>query len=198
MSEKGMKMLQQKGLLKLIKEFKVSPCEVCVLGKSTKLPYKQSFFRAGKCLEYIHCDLWGPARTETLGGGKYFLSIMDDFSRKVWILLLKNKSDTLSAFKTWISEVENEKHCSVQSLRTDNGMEFLSNKFQELCRENGIKRKFTVPGNPQQNGVVKRMNRTLLDRVRSMLISSSLPKCLWGEAVSTASYLINNSPSAAL
>lgn len=145
-------------------------------GKSTKLPYKPSKYSAKSHLEYVYCDLWGPSRTETLGGARYYISIMDDFSRKLWVFTLKDKSEAFQKFKMWCEEVENEKKCRVQCLRIDNGLEFLSTEFQVYCRNKGIKRHKTVPGNPQQNGIIERMNRTLLDRARCMLLSSGVPK----------------------
>ena len=86
----------------------------------------------------------------------------------------------------------------IKVLRTDNGLEFVSEQFNEFCRKIGIKRHKTVPHTPQQNGLVERMNRTILERVRCMLLSAGLPKAFWGEAANTTAYLINRCPSSAL
>ena len=83
-------------------------------------------------------------------------------------------------------------------LRTDNGLEFVSDQFNTLCTHHGIKRHKTVAGTPKQNGLAERMNRTILERVRCMLLGAGLPKVLWGEATNTGAYLINKSPSSAL
>lgn len=83
-------------------------------------------------------------------------------------------------------------------MRTDNGTEFCNADFDSLCAESGIRRHNTVPYTPQQNGIAERMNRTLLERVRAMLVTSGLPKLFWGEAILTACYLINGSPSVPL
>lgn len=147
-------------------------------------------------LDYIHVDLWGPSRTERLGGAKYFLSIIDDYSRKVWLYMLKSKDQTLNKFKEWCAEVENTTNRKVKCLRTNNDLEFVSSEFNKFCVIKGIKRHKTVPGHPQQNGVVERMNRTILERVRCMLSSSGLPKRFWGKAADTTVYVINRSPSA--
>lgn len=82
--------------------------------------------------------------------------------------------------------------------RTDNGLEFLSKEFEDFCKKKGIKRHKTVPRNPQQNGVAERLNRTLLERVRCMLLGSGVPKKFWAEAVTTAAKLLNKCPSAAI
>ncbi|KAH9770761.1 hypothetical protein KPL71_012475 [Citrus sinensis] len=86
----------------------------------------------------------------------------------------------------------------VKRLRTDNGLEYCSKEFDEFCREKGIARHKTVRHTPQQNGLAERMNRTLVEKVRCMLFSANLSKHFWAEAVTTAAYLINRSPSSAL
>ncbi|KAK9078793.1 hypothetical protein SSX86_002851 [Deinandra increscens subsp. villosa] len=149
-------------------------------------------------LDYAHADLWGPARTESLGGARYFLSIIDDFSRRVWVIILKTKDEAFRRFKEWKIAVENQYGKKLKKLRTDNGLEFCNSQFDQFCKEFGVIRNHTVPGTPQQNGLVERMNRTLLNKVRCMLHSSGLPKSFWAEAVVTATYLVNRSPSTAI
>ncbi|KAL0409123.1 UNVERIFIED_CONTAM: Retrovirus-related Pol polyprotein from transposon TNT 1-94 [Sesamum radiatum] len=106
--------------------------------------------------------------------------------------------EVFEKFKTWKTFVENQTGKRIKTLRTDNGLEFCNKQFSELCDEFGIKRHNTTPYTPQQNGVAERMNRTLLNKVRCLLISSGLPKTFWGEALLTAAYLINRSPSVPL
>ncbi|CAH9077615.1 unnamed protein product [Cuscuta europaea] len=183
----------------------VSPipfCEGCVLGKQHRVQFPVSSYpsepKSKAVLDYIHADVWGPSSVPTHGGRRYFLSIIDDFSRKVWVCLLEHKSDVYVRFKEWKNMVENQTECKVKTLRTDNGLEFCNKDMDRLCIESGIRRHKTVPYTPQQNGLAERMNRTLLDKVRSMLATSGLPKKFWGEAVNTATYLINRSPSVPL
>lgn len=76
-------------------------------------------------------------------------------------------------------------------MRTDNGLDFCSKEFAEYCQNKGIARHLTVPGTPQENGLAERMNRTLLELLRYMLLIASFSKTFWAEAVVTASYLIN-------
>jgi len=96
--------------------------------------------------------------------------------------------------------VETQTWKKVKKLRTDNGLEFCSGDFNEFCTNQGIARHKTIPRNPQQNGVVERMNKTLLERARCMLSNAGLwhQHDLWTEAVSTACYLVNHSPHSAL
>ncbi|GKC96423.1 retrovirus-related pol polyprotein from transposon TNT 1-94 [Tanacetum coccineum] len=86
----------------------------------------------------------------------------------------------------------------VKKLRTYNGLEFCNREFEQLCIESGIARHLTVSGTPQQNGLAELMNRTLMDKVRCLLVQSGLPKTFWAEATCTAAYLINRSPSTAI
>ena len=86
----------------------------------------------------------------------------------------------------------------MKRIRIDNGLEYFSEQFNKLCEDEGIARHKIVRGNPQQNGLGERMNRTILERVRCMIINAGLPKSFWGEVVATTCYLINRCPSQAI
>ena len=103
-----------------------------------------------------------------------------------------------NTFISWRTLVEKQTGKFIKTLRTDNGLEYCSNEFNEYCRKEGIERHKTAPRNPQQNGLAERMNRTLIERVRCMLHSAGLDRPFWGEAVKTACYLVNRCPSAAI
>jgi hypothetical protein len=94
--------------------------------------------------------------------------------------------------------VEKSTGQKVKTLRSDNGGEYTSNEFEAYLREEGIKHEVTVPHTPEQNGVAERMNRTIVEVARCMLAESKLPRKFWAEAVSTAVYLRNRSPSSAV
>lgn len=94
--------------------------------------------------------------------------------------------------------MKNEKRCYLKCLRTDNGLEFCSKEFDNFFMEKAIKRHRTVPLNPQQNGVAERANRTILERVRSMLLASGMEKKFWAEAAATAVKLMNMCPSSSI
>jgi len=155
---------------------KLEFCEHCILGKQHRVKFNSGMHHSSRPFEYVHSDLWGPSKTLTNGGGSYFLSIIDDYSRRVWIFVLKNKSDTFEKFKEWHTLIENQTGTKLKGLRTDNALEFVSEQFNEFCRLKGIKRHRTIPRTPQQNGLVERMNKTLLERVRCMLLGAGLPK----------------------
>ena len=118
----------------------------------------------------------GPASTSTHGGTSHVLSIIDDYSRKVWLFLMRHKSEVFEKFKNFKTMIEVQTGKKIKCLRTDNGLEFCNAPMDEFCAEFGIKRHKTVPYNWHQNGVAEQMNRTLLDRVRAMLAASGLSK----------------------
>ncbi|GKV30830.1 hypothetical protein SLEP1_g39605 [Rubroshorea leprosula] len=153
--------------------------------------------RSHKFLDLIHADTC-QVPAVSIGGCSYFVTFIDDFSRKVWIFMLKRKSDAFEKFKKFKALVENQKGTKIKCLRTDNGGEFCSKEFDDFCNEHGIKRHLTVPGTPQQNGVAERMNRTLMERARCMMSTAKLGKEFWAKAVNTACYLINRSPTISL
>ena len=90
-----------------------------------------------------------------------------------------------------MNEVENQLDKSIKALRTDRGHEYLTKQFEELCIEKGIIRKLTTHYTPQQNGVVERRNRTLLDMTRSMMAQTNLPISFWGDVLLTVAYILN-------
>lgn len=182
----------------VIKKETVKLCESCLLGKGKKLSYGSGKHTSTKPLDYCHSDLWGPSSEKSTGGGKYFLSIIDDISRKVWVWILKDKSEAFEKFKTWCKAVEVEKGYGLKCLRTDNGLEFVSKEFDTFCKLRGIKRHHTAPRNPQQNGTIEHLNRTLLERVRCCDDHSRNAKEVLGIVASTAAKVINKCPSSAI
>ncbi|NHV87478.1 DDE-type integrase/transposase/recombinase [Escherichia coli] len=119
--------------------------------------------------------MWAYAYSFHGGGAQYFVTFIDDFSRKVWAYPLRSKDQVLKVFQTLVTLVETQTGKKVKCLRSDNGGEYTSKAFQDFCDMKGIKREFTAPYNPQQNGVAERMNRTIQEKVRSMLSYASLP-----------------------
>ena len=177
MSEKGMKTLLSKGKLPDLKNVDVGLCEDCIFGKQKKV----SFTKIGKTpkaerLELVHTDVWGPSPVSSLAGSLYYVTFIDDSTRKLWVYFLKKKSKVFDTFRKWKAMVENETGLKIKRVRSDNGGEYRDNRFREFCANNGIKMEKTVPMTPQQNGVAERMNRTLNERARSMRIHAGLPK----------------------
>ncbi|KAL0359383.1 UNVERIFIED_CONTAM: Retrovirus-related Pol polyprotein from transposon TNT 1-94 [Sesamum angustifolium] len=126
-SQKGLELLQKEGVL-IDKIEKLKFCDECVMGKQHKVQFPASQnpnpVSSSSILDYVHADVWGPSNVSTHGGNKYFLSIIDNFSRKVFVFLMKHKSDVFENFRKWKILVENQTGKKLKVLRTDNGLEF--------------------------------------------------------------------------
>lgn len=196
--EKALQGLVKQGLLKGAKTGKIDFCEHCVLGKQTRVKFGAAIHRTKGTLDYIHTDVWGPSRNVSLGGKRYFVTFIDDFSRYVWVYPMSQKDEVLDIFLKWKILIETQTGRKIKRLRSDNGGEYKSDPFLKVCQDEGIVRHFTVPGMPQQNGVAERMNRTLIEKVRCMLSHSGLGKSFWAEALSYATHIVNRLPASAL
>ena len=142
-------------------------------------------------LELLHMDLVGPSQIASLSGKHYTYVIVDDYSRFCWVAFLTHKNDAFEAFKSLAKRVQNEKGYFITSLRSDHGKEFVNESFEKFCSKRGISHNFSCPRTPQQNGVVERKNRTLIEMARTMLNEYSLPSYFWAEAINTSCYILN-------
>ncbi|GJY76876.1 putative RNA-directed DNA polymerase [Tanacetum coccineum] len=194
MSEKGMSILSKKNVLSGVHDINLKKCSHCLAGKQTRLAFKsRSPFRMENILDLVHSDVCGPMKTKTLGGCSYFVTFIDDHSRKVWVYTLKTKDQVLDVFKQFHALVERQTGKKLKCIRTDNGGEYIG-PFDAYCREHGIQHQKTPPKTPQLNGLAERMNRTLVERVRCLLSHAGLPASFWGEALNTAVHVINLTP----
>ena len=176
-----------------------SICEGCLMSKQTRRPFpSQTDFTAKERLELVHGDICGPISPPTLTGNKYFLLFVDDFSRAMWVYMIKSKDEAFSCFKKFRVLVEKESKQEIKVLRTDRGGEFCSNEFVKYCEDVGIVRHYTAPYSPQQNGVVERRNRTVVAMGRSLLKERDMPSYMWAEAIRHAVYLLNRLPTRAV
>ena len=196
-------------------------CEVCVQGKQTKLPFKGSRAPTTRLLERIHSDLCGPITPTAFNGVKYILTLIEDFSHFTVIYGLKSNSEVFEHLKVYEARVTSKFNLKISQFRCDNGTEYVNKQvedfFREISqfrcdngteyvnkqvedffREKGIDYELTIPGTPENNGVAERMNRTLLDKGRCLLLGTELSKSFWFEAVLTATYLTNRTPTRAL
>ena len=198
--EKGLRILHRNGMVEGMPNFSLdfNFCEHCVYGKHNRVSFPSGAKRENKILELVHSDVFGPMSVPSLGKSVYYVSFIDDFSRNTWIYFLRKKSEVFDRFKEFKALVENQTEKKIKVLRTDNGGEFCKKEFEEFCKKCGIARQKNTPYTPQQNGVAERMNRTLMEKARSMLSGTGLGQEFWAEAVETACYLVNRSPSSAL
>jgi transposase InsO family protein len=125
------------------------------------------------------------------GGSKYGLVIVDDFSRFTCVFFLQDKLETQDTLKRFLRIAQNEFELKVKKIRSDNGSKFKNLEVKECLEEEGIKHEFSAPYTPQQNGVVKRKNRTLIDMARTMLGEYKTPEQFWSEDVNTSCHAIN-------
>ncbi|KAH9734881.1 Integrase catalytic domain-containing protein [Citrus sinensis] len=194
MSEQGLKIFSERKLLPGLKLVSLPFCEHCVTSKQYRLKFSRSVARSKCILDLIHSDVW-ESLDISMGGAKYMVNFIDDYSRRCWVYPIKKKSDVFSMFKEYKARVELESGKKIKCLRTDNGGEYTDGEFFAFCKQECIQRQFTVAYTPQQNGVAERMNRTLTERIRVMLRTAGLPNSFWAEAAKTACYIVNRSPS---
>ena len=176
-------------------------CVACIEGKQCRKPFPVSSPRlekTSKVLELIHSDLCGPMDPLSIHGDRYFLTFIDDFTRKTFICFLKSKDSVCEAFKIFRMRVENETNEKIKCLRTDNGSEYVNDAMLNELKKWGIRHETTIPYSPEQNGLAERANRTIVEKARCMLQGANLPKGLWVEACRASVYLKNRSPTKAL
>ncbi|KAJ9542402.1 hypothetical protein OSB04_028908 [Centaurea solstitialis] len=169
-------------------------CPGCEKGKMKRASHPPKPEQGSKSpLSLLHMDLCGPMKFQSLASKKYILVIVDDFSRYTWTKFLKTKDETSSLIINFIKVVQVQLKLPVQTVRTDNGTEFKNNVLKAFYNSFGISQTFSAARTLEQNGVVERRNRTLVEAARSMLAESQLPQYLWAEVVNTACYTQNRS-----
>ncbi|GJR33880.1 retrovirus-related pol polyprotein from transposon TNT 1-94 [Tanacetum coccineum] len=180
-----------RGLPKLKFE-KDHQCSVCAMGKSMEKPHKPiSEDTNQEKLYLLHMDLCGPMRVASVN--KYILVIVDDYSRFTWVKFLRSKDEALDFIIKFLKMIQLQLKVPVRRIRTDNGTEFVNQTLREYYEKVGISHKTSVASSSQQNGVVERRNRTLIEAARIMLIYVKALLFLWVKAVATACYTQNRS-----
>jgi len=174
-------------------------CEECLLAKAPRLPFKSKNIRdSTQLLEIIHSDLSGIIRISNQNRYNYYVTFTDDSTRYTITYLLNTKDQALSAFNKYKAYVELHTKFKVKFFRTDGGLEYMNAQFADQLEAAGIKKHTTCPYSAQQNGISERINRTLGEMVRAMLISSGLPESLWPYAVLYATEIKNRLPHASI
>ena len=177
----------------------LSFCEGCLAGKMCRKPFPTvGRIWSTRKLQLVHSDVCGPMQTQSIGGAKYFVTFIDDYTRCCAVYFMKRKSEVFDKFKEFEATTTIDAGRAIGTLRTDNGGEYLSSAFQNYLKERGIRHELTVPHSPQQNGVSERMNRTLVESARSMIAHAGLSNIFWAEAISTAAYVRNRLPTTTL
>jgi transposase InsO family protein len=157
------------------KKVMLKVCETCQLGKQARHPFLvQTTHVSSKPLEMTHLDVW-TTKTESIGGCKYYMSFINDHTKKVWVYFMKHKGEVFQHFLNFKAMVEKEKGVNIKCLRFDRGGEYFSNEFSEYLKEHGIQKKYSCTYSPQQNGVAKKKNRHITEIACAMLNEKNLP-----------------------
>jgi transposase InsO family protein len=141
--------------------------------------------------QLLHMDIVGPSRVRSMGGKWYVLVIIDDYSCYSWVFLLESKDEVFEHFRVLSLRLNNEHPNRLKVIHSDNGTEFRNASFDEFYLEYEIDQRFFTPHVPQQNGVVERKNRTIVEMARTMLDEHMTPMRFWADAISTACYISN-------
>ncbi|KAL6124202.1 hypothetical protein ACLB2K_076717 [Fragaria x ananassa] len=204
--QQGLRRMSQRGMQELYKESKAEGVGVCKLNfcKDGTLGKQKVGFKLVDCenkskelLDYIHSEVWSATQVRCMGGSKYFVTFLDDFSRKIWAYFMKEKSEVLFKVKKGKSKVGSLEGRKIKYLRSNGGSEYRMKGFLRFYKDE-ITRCITVKDNLQENGATRRMKKTLFERERGMRLHAGLPDTFWKEAVNHACYLANWSPSKVL
>ena len=171
----------------------VATCESCewAKGQRKQISKVREDERCTAVGEEVHSDLWGKAPVESINRKLYYATFTDDFSCYTNVYFLHTKDETFEFYKHYEAWLLNQHGAKIKCLCSHRGGEFLSDAFSAHLKKTGTVRKLVVHDTPEHNGVAKRLNRTLLEKVRAMLHESGLPKFLWAEAISHAVFLKN-------
>lgn len=169
--------------------------EVCVLAEQKCLPFHSRKSKSSRVSELVHTDICGPLTPESNSKNRYIITFIDDFSRFSVVYVIKNKNEALNCLKNYKAKVETLHGNKLTKIKCDNGGEYCSNSWKDFCSEAGIQILYTPPYSPQVNGVAERINQTLLNKARSMILQAKMEKSFWEEAVLTATYILNRTQS---
>ncbi|CAI7817522.1 unnamed protein product, partial [Closterium sp. NIES-53] len=184
------------GLPRVLPPLPPSPaphCLPCVEGRQRAAPHSSSFPPTAAPLQTLHLDVWGPARVRGQGHERYFLLVVDDYTRYTTFFPLRTKGEVPDVLILWIRATRLQLRERFQSdfpvlrLHSDRGGEFSSDLLAAYCAEHGIRQTFTLPASPQQNGVAERHIGLVMEVARTSMIHAAAPHFLWPFAVGDAS-----------
>ena len=177
-----------------------SLCNGCIRGKMATSPFSHtsgSDVKTSVPFELVHSDVMGPIKPVSKGGSKYIVTFIDDYSRMVFVYPIKAKSEVFDKFKMLKAQVETQYDSKIRCIRSDNGGEYISKRFNQYFANQGIAHQTSAPYSPQQNGLAERMNRSLGEGTRALLMHMRVDRVWWAEAVMTVAHIINRAPNSA-
>ena len=176
------------------KEIKNIDCDVCIQAKMTAKISRKPSENSTTYLDLVYSDIGGPFTPKTIGGNKYYVTFLDSATKWAEIRLIKSKNEVYDKFLEYLAQEERNSGKLLKRLHSDNGLEYKNEEFRAFFAKKGIKSTFSAPYAHEQNGAAEILNRTLINKVRSLLINAQLPRYLWGEALNAAVYLYNRTP----
>nr|GEV95647.1 retrovirus-related Pol polyprotein from transposon TNT 1-94 [Tanacetum cinerariifolium] len=181
------------GLPKL-KYVKDQLCSSCELSKVKRSSFKSKAVPCSKgMLNLLHIDLCDPMRVASINGKQYIMRIVDDYSRYTWTLFLRFKDETPDVLKEFLTMIQKNLQALMITVRTDKGTKFLNKTLNAFFKEDGIEHQTSTARTPEQNGVVEKQKRTLVEAARMILSALKIPLFFWAEAIATACYTQNRS-----
>ena len=171
-------------------------CVSCQMGKSHKRPFRNSHTSYTSPLQLVESDLWGPSPVLSTIGFKFYITFVDVYSRYTWIYFLKRKSEAFESFLHFKTQAKNQLNTTIKIFQSDWGGEFHS--FSSFFNTHGIIHRVSCPHTSEQNGIVERKHRHVVELGLTLLVQSSLPLKFWPDAFSSAVYLINMMPTTVL
>ncbi|CAI7796375.1 unnamed protein product [Closterium sp. NIES-54] len=173
------------------------PCLPCVEGRQRAAPHSSSFPPTTAPLQTLHMDVWGPARISGQGRERYFMLVVDEYTRYTTVFPLRSKGEVSAVLIPWIRTVRLQlserfgQDLPVLHLHSDRGGEFSSDLLRDFCRGEGITQSFTLPDSPQQNGIAERRIGLVMEVARTSMIHAAAPHFLWPFAVRYAAHQLN-------
>jgi transposase InsO family protein len=197
-SKYQLKYFAERGIIKDFDQKEVDKytleCITCEKGKMPRKSFAKRKLRIATDVgEIIHTDVCGPIFPTALGGYKYFITFTDEFTRFIWVALMKQKDEAFELFKTLYNIIKTQHPRKIKKLVSDRGGEYISNEFNQYLKKKGIEKETTPKNTPQLNGVAERLNRTLMNMVRTMLKDKELNNRFWSEALIYTVKIINRS-----
>ena len=150
-------------------------CVSCQLGKQPTLPFTTSESISTDIFDFIHFDVWGPSSVSSIGGSRYFVVFVDDYSRYSWIFNMKHRSELLQVYSNFVKMVETQFSKRIKIFRSDNALEYTQYAFQAVLHSYGTIHQLTCLCTSQQNGRAERKLRHILDTIRALLLSANVP-----------------------
>jgi transposase InsO family protein len=170
----------------------IDACDACHKAKQKRLPFPVSISITHALFDLIHVDIWGPVTIPSFQGYRYFLTIVDDFTRFTWIYLMRLKSDVKRLLTSFITTIENQYSVTLKRIRSDNGKEFM---LTDYYKDKGIIHETTCIETPQQNGIAERKHQHILNVGRALLFHSNLSKKFWELGIKHDVHIINMLPT---